>query len=121
MWVTTDPDARDHTFDGFTNELSLKVAVDFTDNVSANVKLCYGCHGFEVGMAYVDLMVVDEFRIGPAETYDVIVEPVEDRAYTIFAETIDRSGYARGTLAPRPGMSARIPARRPRPRREPHT
>lgn len=58
---------------------------------------------------------VDEFRIGPAETYDVIVEPKEDRAYMIFAETLDRSGYARGTLAPRPGMSAAIPARRPRP------
>ncbi len=62
-------------------------------------------------------VVVDEFRIGPAETYDVIVEPVEDRAYTIFAETMDRSGYARGTLAPRMGMSAEIPARRPRPLR----
>ncbi|MDQ2841984.1 MAG: copper resistance system multicopper oxidase [Acidobacteriota bacterium] len=58
---------------------------------------------------------VDEFRIGPAETYDVIVEPKEDRAYTIFAETLDRSGYARGTLSPRPGMSAAIPERRPRP------
>lgn len=60
---------------------------------------------------------VDEFRIGPAETYDVIVEPKEDHAYTIFAETLDRSGYARGTLAPRPGMSAPIPDRRPRPLR----
>ena len=60
---------------------------------------------------------VDEFRFGPAETYDVIVEPGEDRAYTIFAETLDRSGYARGTLAPRAGMSAAIPARRPRPLR----
>jgi len=60
---------------------------------------------------------VDEFRIGPAETYDVIVEPTEDRAYTIFAETLDRSGYARGTLATRPGMSSEIPKRRPRPLR----
>lgn len=60
---------------------------------------------------------VDEFRIGPAETYDVVVEPKEDRAYTIFAETMDRSGYARGTLAPRPGMSADIPKRRSRPLR----
>ena len=60
---------------------------------------------------------VDEFRIGPAETYDVIVEPQENRAYTIFAETMDRSGYARGTLAPRPGMSAAVPERRPRPLR----
>jgi CopA family copper-resistance protein len=62
-------------------------------------------------------VVIDEFRIGPAETYDVIVEPVEDHAYTIFAETIDRSGFARGTLAPRAGMSADIPPRRPRPLR----
>lgn len=57
---------------------------------------------------------VDEFRIGPAETYDVIVTPTEDRAYTIFSEVLDRSGYVRGTLAPRLGMSAMIPARRPR-------
>ena len=60
---------------------------------------------------------VDEFRLGPAETYDVIVEPMEERAYTIFAETMDRSGYARGTLAPHPGMSASVPQRRPRPLR----
>jgi CopA family copper-resistance protein len=65
----------------------------------------------------VQPVVVDEFRMGPAETYDVIVEPAEDRAYTIFAETIDRSGYARGTLAPREGMNAEIPERRPRPLR----
>lgn len=60
---------------------------------------------------------VDEFRFGPAETYDVIVTPSEDRAYTIFSEVLDRSGFVRGTLAPRPGMSAEIPARRPRPLR----
>jgi CopA family copper-resistance protein len=60
---------------------------------------------------------VDEFRMGPAETYDIIVEPQEDRAYTIFAETLDRSGFACGTLAPRPGMRAVIPPRRPRPLR----
>ena len=58
---------------------------------------------------------VDEFRIGVAETYDVIVEPKDDRAYTIFAETTDRSGFARGTLAPRAGMSAPLPERRKRP------
>ena len=57
----------------------------------------------------VQPVVVDEFRIGPAETYDVIVQPAEDRAYTIFAEPMDRSGYARGTLAPRLGMSAPLP------------
>ena len=65
----------------------------------------------------VQPVVVDEFRMGPAEIYDVIVEPAEDRAYTIFAETMDRSGYACGTLAPRPGMSAEIPERRSRPLR----
>jgi CopA family copper-resistance protein len=52
---------------------------------------------------------VDEFRIAVAETYDVIVQPHEDRAYAIFAQSIDRSGYARGTLAPRPGMEAALP------------
>ena len=52
---------------------------------------------------------VDEFRIAVAETYDVIVQPREERAYTVFAQSIDRSGYARGTLAPRPGMEAAVP------------
>ena len=65
----------------------------------------------------VQPVVVDEFRFGPAETYDVIVHPTEDRAYTIFAEPMDRSGYARGTLAPRPGMEGEIPERRARPLR----
>ena len=59
-------------------------------------------------------VTVDEFRIGIAETYDVIVEPNESSAYTIFAETLDRSGYARGTLAPREGMTAALPERRKR-------
>ena len=48
----------------------------------------------------VEPVTVDEFRIGTAEVYDVIVEPKDDRAYTIFAQSLDRSGYARGTLAP---------------------
>ena len=52
---------------------------------------------------------VDEFRIAVAETYDVIVAPKDDKAYTIIAEPIDRSGYARGTLAPREGMSGDDP------------
>jgi len=65
----------------------------------------------------VQPVVVDEIRMGPAETYDVIVEPDEDRAYTIFAETMDRSGYARGTLATSAGMSTEVPARRSRPLR----
>ena len=59
---------------------------------------------------------VDEFRIGPGETFDVIVQP-QDRAYTLFAEAMDRSGYTRGTLAPQAGMSAAVPPRRPRPLR----
>ncbi|WP_129647906.1 copper resistance system multicopper oxidase [Peristeroidobacter agariperforans] len=57
----------------------------------------------------VEPVTVEEFRIATAETYDVIVEPKDDRAYTIFAQSIDRSGYARGTLAPRSGMAAEIP------------
>ncbi len=58
---------------------------------------------------------VDEFRIGVAETYDVIVEPHDDRAYTIFAQSIDRSGYARGTLAPSADMEAIVPPMDPVP------
>ncbi|MCK9367304.1 MAG: copper resistance system multicopper oxidase [Metallibacterium scheffleri] len=56
----------------------------------------------------VEPVTVDELRIGVAETYDVIVEP-GDGAYTIFAESMDRSGYARGTLAPHAGMQASVP------------
>ena len=56
---------------------------------------------------------VDEFQIGVAETYDVIVEP-EDRAYTLVAETSDRSGMGRATLAPRAGMAAEVPPLRKR-------
>ncbi len=58
---------------------------------------------------------VDQFRIGTAETYDVIVHPTEDRAYTLFAQAMDRSGYARATLAPRAGMIAAVPPMDPRP------
>lgn len=54
-------------------------------------------------------VTVDELRIGVAETYDVIVQPRQARAYTLFAQSIDRSGYARGTLAPRAGMQAEVP------------
>ncbi|MEY8773029.1 copper resistance system multicopper oxidase [Erwinia sp. ACCC 02193] len=63
---------------------------------------------------YVTPVSVDEFRIAVAETYDVIVEPVQD-ACTIFAQSMDRSGYARGTLAVREGMTAPIPSTDPRP------
>lgn len=60
-------------------------------------------------------VAVDEFQISVAETYDVIVEPADDRAFTIVAESADRSGMGRGTLAPRMGMSAPVPPLRPRP------
>ncbi|GEP57267.1 copper resistance system multicopper oxidase [Reyranella soli] len=56
---------------------------------------------------------VDEFRIGVGETYDVIVEPREDRAYTIEGQSIDRRGFARATLAPREGMAGPLPVLRP--------
>ena len=55
---------------------------------------------------------IDEFRIGVAETYDVLVTPKDDSAYTLFAESMDRSGHAHCTLAPRLGMVAAIPERR---------
>ena len=57
----------------------------------------------------------DEFQIGTAETFDVIVQPDADQAFTIMCETNDRSGYAAATLAPREGMQAAIPSLRPRP------
>jgi CopA family copper-resistance protein len=58
---------------------------------------------------------VDEFQIAVAETLDVIVQPSEDRAFTLVAEAVDRSGMARATLAPRPGMQAEVPPLRERP------
>jgi hypothetical protein len=55
-----------NTIDGFTLEAGMKVSADLTSHLSANVKVCYGCHGFEVDMAYFDLRVADElnFRLG---------------------------------------------------------
>ena len=58
---------------------------------------------------------VEEFQIGVAETYDAIVTPAEDKAYTIVAEAIDRSGMARATLGPRAGMAGEVPPLRKRP------
>jgi CopA family copper-resistance protein len=57
----------------------------------------------------IEPVSVDEFRLGVAETYDVIVEPKDDRAYTIFAQDIARSGYARGTLTPDISMTGEVP------------
>ncbi|MEQ4221274.1 MULTISPECIES: copper resistance system multicopper oxidase [Pseudomonas syringae group] len=57
---------------------------------------------------------VDELRIAVAETFDVIVEPA-DGAYTLFAQSMDRSGFARGTLTSQPGVKAAVPRLDPRP------
>ncbi|BBP04086.1 copper oxidase [Sulfuriferula plumbiphila] len=57
----------------------------------------------------IEPVTVDEIRIGVAETYDVLVTP-GDEAYTIFAQSMDRTGFSRGTLAPRAGMTAAVPA-----------
>lgn len=58
---------------------------------------------------------VDEFRISVAETYDVIVQPKEEKAYPIMAESMGRSGFAFATLAPREGMVAEMPELRTEP------
>lgn len=57
----------------------------------------------------VEPVTVDEFRCGPGETYDALVQPREE-AYTVFAQSMERTGYARGTLAARPGLQAEVPA-----------
>ena len=65
--IPTQTRGQDATLlDGATTELSLKFAFDFDDHVSANVKVCYACHGFEIGMAFFDMRVSDElnFRVG---------------------------------------------------------
>jgi len=64
---------------------------------------------------HVRPVTVDEFQIAIAETYDVIVTPPDERAYTFVGEAVDRSGLARATLAPREGMAAEVPALRERP------
>lgn len=64
---------------------------------------------------YVQPVSIDEFRIAVAETYDVIVEPENEQAYTIFAQSMDRTGYSRGTLAVREGLQAPVPTVDPRP------
>lgn len=69
MFVPTQPNLNDgdapgtYGFDGFTLEATEKLAVDVSDKVSANAKLCFGCHGFELDMTYVDYRVADEFNI----------------------------------------------------------
>lgn len=58
---------------------------------------------------------VDEFRVATAETFDVIVEPSGQDAFTIFAQAMDRTAFAAGTLAVRAGLAAPVPALDPRP------
>ncbi|MGZ6095407.1 MAG: hypothetical protein ACXWUG_25435, partial [Polyangiales bacterium] len=62
---STLPD-RQVPLQGFTTEAAVKIAADITDKLSANVKVCFGCHGFELPMAYFDYRVAEElnFRIG---------------------------------------------------------
>ncbi|MBL9015739.1 MAG: hypothetical protein JNL83_16260 [Myxococcales bacterium] len=66
MAIPTESEGRTLGLDGATAEASLKMAIDFNGKISANVKACIACHGFEVGMAYFDLRVADElnFRVG---------------------------------------------------------
>ncbi len=66
MAIPTEKTGRKLGLDGATAEASLKIAIDFNGKISANVKACVACHGFEVGMAYFDLRVADElnFRVG---------------------------------------------------------
>ena len=64
---------------------------------------------------YVHPVSVDEFSIATAETFDVIVEPSGQDAFTIFAQAMDRTAYAAGTLAVREGLQAPVPALDPRP------
>ena len=63
---------------------------------------------------YVHPVTIDEFRIAVAETLDVIIEPSGQDAFTVFAQSMDRTGYARGTLAVREGLSAPVPEPDPR-------
>ncbi len=64
---------------------------------------------------YVKPVSIDEFRIGVAETYDVIVQPLKNKAYAIFAQSIDRIGYAMGSLTPKVSMLAKAPSMDTRP------
>ncbi len=66
MAVPTEDVPRETSLDGATVELSLKLAMDYGEHASSNVKVCVACHGLEVGMAFFDLRVADElnFRVG---------------------------------------------------------
>jgi len=64
---------------------------------------------------YIHPVSIDEFRIAPAETYDVLVEPTGQDAFTMFCQDMGRTGFAAGTLAVRHGLQAPVPQRDPRP------
>ena len=64
---------------------------------------------------YIHPVSIDEFRIAPAETFDVLVEPSGQDAYTIFCQDMGRTGFAAGTLAVRHGLQAPVPERDQRP------
>lgn len=92
-------------------------------NASAMSNFDFRIPGLEMDVVMADGKAVrpvrvQEFRIGVAETYDILVRPTEDRPFTLFAESLDRSGHARGTLSPEPGLEAAVPERRPRPVRK---
>ncbi|HEX2691067.1 MAG TPA: hypothetical protein VHN14_30845 [Kofleriaceae bacterium] len=61
--VPADSTIHRSTFDGMTAELSLKMSIDFTNNASASVKVCFACHGFEAASAFVDLRATDELTV----------------------------------------------------------
>jgi CopA family copper-resistance protein len=89
-------------------------------NASAMTNFNVRIPGLELSIVQADgqnvhPVAVEEFQIGVAETYDAVVTPADDKAYTIVAEAIDRSGMARATLAPRAGMTGEVPALRKRP------
>lgn len=61
--ATRRKSAPDQGLSGATVELSLKMTLDFGEHVSSNIKVCFACHGFDVGMAFFDLRVADELNI----------------------------------------------------------
>jgi len=94
--------------------LTLRAAQGFIDSIFSLMNVPLRCPDYSCVSRRAKSVTVDEFRIAVAETYDVIVEP-QGEAYTIFAQSMDRTGYARGTLATREGLSAAVPPLDPRP------
>lgn len=89
-------------------------------NASAMTTFNFRIPGLKMTVVQADGMAVrpvavDEMQIAVAETYDVLVQPDDERAYTMVGESVDRSGMARATLAPRAGMTATVPPLRRRP------